>query len=48
MAPESRRLVRLETGNGKSTEKILDMLLSRKRAGDRKSWLTNKGDQAEL
>lgn len=48
MAPASRRLVRLESGNGKSTEKIFDMLLSRKRAGDRKSWLTKKGDQAEL
>jgi len=31
-----------------STAKLMDMLLSKKRAGDRKVWLEEKGDLATL
>ncbi|MDJ0802383.1 MAG: DNA topoisomerase IV subunit B [Desulfobacterales bacterium] len=37
MAPDTRRLVRLETGDG--DEQVLDMLLAKKRARDRRDWL---------
>ena len=39
------RLV-LDAGDG--TNQMLDMLLAKKRAGDRKSWLEEKGDLAEI
>ena len=29
------------------TDELMDMLLSKKRAGDRKQWLESKGDMAE-
>jgi topoisomerase IV subunit B len=29
-------------------EIVMDMLLAKKRAGDRKSWLEEKGDKAEV
>jgi topoisomerase-4 subunit B len=47
MAPDTRRLVRLTLG-GASPDEILDMLLAKGRSSDRKEWLTNKGDEAEL
>jgi topoisomerase-4 subunit B len=48
MAPDTRRLVRLTIDAGDDTFKMLDMLLAKKRAGDRKSWLETKGDMAEV
>ncbi len=48
MDPDTRRLVRLEIEAGDNTNKILDMLLAKKRAADRKDWLEKKGDKAEV
>ena len=48
MAPDTRRLVQLTLDDMESTEALLDMLLARKRAGDRKQWLESKGDLAEV
>jgi len=48
MAPDTRRLVRLVLDAGDGTNQMLDMLLAKKRAGDRKSWLEEKGDLAEV
>ncbi len=48
MAIDTRRLVRLTIDSGDDTFKMLDMLLAKKRAGDRKSWLESKGDMAEV
>jgi topoisomerase IV subunit B len=48
MAPDTRRLVQLQLGDAKDTNKLLDMLLAKKRAADRKSWLEKKGDKAEI
>jgi len=47
--PDTRRLVQLTTnGADDGTAKIMDMLLSKKRASDRKEWLETKGDLASL
>jgi topoisomerase-4 subunit B len=48
MAPDTRRLVQLTAGKAKPVDELLDMLLSKKRAPDRKTWLEKKGDLAEL
>ncbi len=48
MAPDTRRLVQLTPGKEQSVNEMLDMLLSKKRAPDRKVWLEKKGDIAEL
>ncbi|OGT77061.1 MAG: DNA topoisomerase IV subunit B [Gammaproteobacteria bacterium RIFCSPLOWO2_12_47_11] len=48
MAPETRRLVQLTLPNGKKADEMLDMLLAKKRAQDRKQWLESKGDIAQL
>ena len=46
--PDTRRLVQLTVEDGATTAALMDMLLSKKRAGDRKSWLETKGDLASL
>ncbi|MGB0132927.1 DNA topoisomerase IV subunit B [Dokdonella sp.] len=50
--PDTRRLVQLTIEDADSTDdstrRIMDMLLSKKRASDRKSWLEEKGDLASL
>ncbi|HXE76998.1 MAG TPA: DNA topoisomerase IV subunit B [Rhodanobacter sp.] len=49
--PDTRRLVQLTVpsdASDTSTAKLMDMLLSKKRAGDRKTWLEEKGDLATL
>ncbi len=43
LAPETRRLVRLSWDAVRETEEILDRLLSRRRAADRRLWLENEG-----
>jgi topoisomerase-4 subunit B len=48
MDPDTRRLVRLVLDAGDGTNKMLDMLLAKKRASDRKSWLEDKGDLADV
>ncbi len=46
--PDTRRLVQLTVDDGDGTSKLMDMLLAKKRASDRKSWLEEKGDLATL
>jgi topoisomerase-4 subunit B len=46
--PDTRRLVQLTVDDAAETRSLMDMLLSKKRAGDRKSWLETKGDLASL
>ena len=46
--PDTRRLVQLTVDDGEQTRALMDMLLARKRAGDRKAWLEEKGDLATL
>jgi topoisomerase-4 subunit B len=46
--PDTRRLVQLTMDNREGTRKIMDMLLSKKRAADRKIWLEDRGDLATL
>ncbi len=48
MQEETRRLVQMTIGMGDGTAKTMDMLLAKKQVPARKSWLSNKGDQAEL
>ncbi|WOF82080.1 DNA topoisomerase IV subunit B (plasmid) [Pseudomonas sp. FeN3W] len=48
MDPNTRRLVQLTLENFESTSEIMDMLLSKKRASDRKGWLETKGNLAEV
>ncbi|WP_373186945.1 DNA topoisomerase IV subunit B [Halopseudomonas sp.] len=48
MAPDTRRLVQLTIDDMPGTEALMDMLLSKKRAPDRKVWLESKGDMAEV
>ena len=46
--PDTRRLVQLTVDADDGTTPLMDMLLSKKRAGDRKEWLETKGDLASL
>ncbi|MCV6588074.1 MAG: DNA topoisomerase IV subunit B [Marinobacterium sp.] len=48
MAPDTRRLVQMTVEPGDGTAETMDMLLAKKRSGDRKSWLEDKGDLAEV
>lgn len=48
MDPNTRRLVQLTLDDGEAANEVLDMLLARKRAADRKTWLENKGDLAQV
>ncbi|TDR50872.1 DNA topoisomerase IV subunit B [Halomonas ventosae] len=48
MAPETRRLVQLTREVGDGTMEMMDMLLAKKRAGDRKSWLEDYGNLADI
>lgn len=57
MEPSTRRLVQLtfdetdqnnESEEGVNTLEIMDMLLAKKRAEDRKKWLQRRGNEAEL
>ena len=47
IAPETRRLVQLTIDSGDDTHRVMDMLLARKRATDRRNWLETRGDMAE-
>jgi topoisomerase IV subunit B len=48
MAPETRRLVQLTVDAKEETDSMLDMLLAKKRASDRREWLETKGNLAEV
>ena len=48
MAPATRRLVRLTIDGGDNPEPTLDLLLAKKRAGDRREWLEHKGNLARI
>ncbi len=48
MDPVSRRLVQLTVKPGDATNRVMDMLLNKKRASDRKAWLEKKGGEAEV
>jgi topoisomerase-4 subunit B len=48
MDPDTRRLVQLTIEGGDDTNQMLDMLLAKKRASDRKAWLEEKGDLAQV
>jgi len=48
MDPDTRRLVQLTLEGGRQTDEMLDMLLAKKRAADRRAWLEAKGDQASI
>jgi topoisomerase-4 subunit B len=48
IAPDTRRLIQLNVEAGDNTHRIMDMLLAKKRAAERKSWLQEKGDLAVL
>jgi topoisomerase IV subunit B len=48
IAPDTRRLVQLVVEPGDDSDKMMDMLLAKKRAADRKAWLETKGDLAEV
>jgi len=48
MAPDTRRLVQLVIQPDDGTEQLVDMLLAKKRASDRRAWLEEKGDLAAM
>ncbi|MCJ8283918.1 DNA topoisomerase IV subunit B [Halomonas sp.] len=48
MAVETRRLVQLTREEGDGTMEMMDMLLAKKRASDRKSWLKDYGNLADI
>ena len=48
MDPNTRRLVQLTIDDVEETIALMDMLLAKKRAGDRKIWLESKGDLADF
>ena len=48
MRPDSRRLIQLTVKSGDKSSKMLDMLLSKKKSQDRKLWLEDKGNLANV
>ncbi len=48
MASETRRLIQLTVAGKDKAEQMLDMLLAKKRAPDRRQWLQEKGNLADV
>jgi topoisomerase-4 subunit B len=48
MNRDTRRLVQLTLDAADAADSTIDMLLAKGRAGDRKAWLTEEGDKAEI
>ena len=48
MARETRRLVQLTLTSGDKADQMLDMLLAKKRSTDRRKWLQEKGNLADI
>lgn len=46
--PDTRRLLQLTIDDDEATHAIMDMLLAKKRAADRREWLERKGSLAEI
>ena len=48
MDPRTRRLVQLTLDAADQTDKLMDMLLAKKRAADRREWLEQKGNLVQV
>jgi topoisomerase-4 subunit B len=48
MDPPTRRLVQLTLDAGDGTDQLMDMLLAKKRASDRRDWLEHNGNIATV
>lgn len=48
MDPNTRRLVQLTIDTDAETDELMDMLLAKKRSGDRRDWLESKGNLVDL
>ncbi|GAA3926624.1 DNA topoisomerase IV subunit B [Litoribacillus peritrichatus] len=48
MDPDTRRLVQLTLDDEDTADQVLDMMLAKKRASDRKEWLQSKGNLATV
>lgn len=48
MSPDTRRLVQLTIEDSDNVDEMIDMLLAKRRASDRKLWLETKGNLAEI
>lgn len=48
MAADTRRLVRLNAGSTVDAHEMMDLLLKKKKASDRRAWLETKGNIAQL
>jgi topoisomerase-4 subunit B len=48
IAPDTRRLVQLTLDVADDTDGLMDMLLAKKRAADRRQWLETKGDLVQI
>ena len=48
MDPDTRRLLQLTIKDGDDTDNCMDMLLGKKRAQDRKTWLEHNGNLVEI
>jgi topoisomerase-4 subunit B len=48
MDPRTRRLVQLTIDARDETDRLMDMLLAKKRAADRREWLEQKGNLAQI
>ncbi|MEW8507965.1 MAG: DNA topoisomerase IV subunit B [Candidatus Thiodiazotropha sp.] len=46
--PDTRKLIQLTVKHGDDTNRVMDMMLAKKRSSDRKKWLEDKGDMAEI
>ena len=46
--PDTRRLVQLTLDRDDDSDQVMDMLLAKKRAADRKAWIEAKGNMASI
>lgn len=46
--PDTRRLLQFKVSDTQKTNELMDMLLAKKRAGDRRQWLEDKGNLSEI
>ena len=48
MAPQTRRLLQLTISGDDKADQLMDMLLAKKRSADRREWLEQKGNLAQI
>lgn len=48
LSPDTRRLVQLTVAPEDASDELMDMLLAKRRSSDRRAWLEQKGDLAEV